>query len=63
MPADAELPETRDAFEAARPRIQADVVSYPAAMAACDVYFNDLLEQRGRIRARLAGLEAADTVC
>lgn len=63
MPAAAELPDTRDALEAARLRIQADIVSYPAPIAACDVYFNDLLEQRSRICARLAALKAADAVC
>lgn len=63
MPPDAELPETREALEGARLRIQREIVSYPMPIPACDVYFNDLLEQRSRICARLSALEASDAVC
>lgn len=63
MPTDAELTQTREALEAERLRIQREIVSYPMPIPACDVYFNDLLEQRSRICARLAALEVPDAVC
>lgn len=39
-------------LEAERLR-QAAINAYPAPIPACDVYFNDLLEQRSRICARI----------
>jgi hypothetical protein len=49
----------RDALERERLRIQAEIVSYPTPIPACDVYFNGLLEQRARICEALARLDAA----
>ena len=63
MPTDAELTQSREVLETERLRIQREIVSYPMPITACDVYFNDLLEQRNRICARLSALEAPDTVC
>ena len=61
MPADAELQVTRAELERERLRIQAEINAYPAPIPACDVYFNDLLEQRARICERLAALSV--TIC
>lgn len=47
----------REALERERLRVQAEIVSYPMPIPACDVYFNGLLEQRARICERLAVLE------
>ena len=60
MPAAAHVPKNRAALEAERLRIQAEIVSYPMPIPACDVYFNDLLEQRSRICAELAALPGTD---
>jgi len=49
--------ERRAALERERLRIQGEIVSYPMPIPACDVYFNDLLEQRARVCDQLAGLE------
>jgi hypothetical protein len=46
---DASLRDTREALEAERLRIQAEINAYPAPIPGCDVYFNDLLERRSRI--------------
>ena len=47
----------RDALAKERLRIQAEISGYPMPIPACDVYFNDLLEQRARICAELARME------
>jgi hypothetical protein len=47
----------RSALERERLRIQAEIVSYPMPIPACDVYFNGLLEQRARICELLAALQ------
>ena len=44
-------------LEQERLRIQAEISSYPAPIPACDVYFNDLLEQRSRICEALVRLQ------
>jgi hypothetical protein len=49
--------ETRAALERERLRVQAEIVSYPMPIPACDVYFNGLLEQRARICEQLAALD------
>jgi hypothetical protein len=49
--------EHRAALERERLRVQAEIVSYPMPIPACDVYFNGLLEQRARICEQLAVLE------
>jgi hypothetical protein len=51
------LAQERDAFERERLRIQAEILSYPMPIPACDVYFNDLLAQRARVCERLAALD------
>jgi hypothetical protein len=47
----------RAALERERLRVQAEIVSYPMPIPACDVYFNGLLEQRARICEQLAALD------
>jgi hypothetical protein len=47
----------RDALEQERMRIQAEIRSYPMPIPACDVCFNDLLEQRARVGAELARVD------
>lgn len=47
----------RDALEIERLALQAEISSYPMPIPACDVYFNDLLEQRARICTELARTE------
>lgn len=49
---------TREALEKERLRLQAEINSYPAPIPACDVYFNDLLEQRSRVCEALGKLAA-----
>ena len=52
------VPEAdRTVLERERLRVQEAILSYPAPIPACDVYFNDLLEQRARIGEQLARLE------
>ncbi|MGZ8154111.1 MAG: hypothetical protein ACXWUK_02295 [Burkholderiales bacterium] len=51
------LAHERDTLERERLRIQAEIVSYPMPIPACDVYFNDLLAQRARVCERLAELD------
>ena len=55
----------REALEAERLRIQAEINAYPAPIPACDVYFNSLLERRSRISEQLStlGSAAADAAC
>ena len=48
---------TRASLERERLRVQAEIVSYPMPIPACDVYFNGLLEQRARICEQLAALD------
>ena len=48
---------SRAALERERLRIQAEIVSYPVPIPACDVYFNGLLEQRARVCEALARLD------
>ena len=43
------MQDSREALENERLRIQREINSYPAPIPGCDVYFNDLLEQRSRI--------------
>ena len=50
-------------LERERVRIQTEINAYPAPIPACDVYFNDLLEQRSRISERLNALKASQAVC
>jgi len=57
MPLDANVGTTREELEAARQRIQAEINRYPAPIPGCDVYFNDLLEQRSRICEQLSRLD------
>ena len=52
------MQEPREALEKERLRIQAEIISYPAPIPACDVYFNDLLEQRSRVCEALGKLAA-----
>ena len=47
----------RDELEQERLRIQADITRYPMPIPGCDVYFNDLLEQRSRVCEELARIE------
>jgi len=47
----------RAALERERLRVQAEIVSYPMPIPACDLYFNGLLEQRARICEQLAALD------
>jgi 2-methylaconitate cis-trans-isomerase PrpF len=49
------LPE----LEAERLRLQADINAYPAPIAGCDVYFNDLLVQRSRISEEINAIKAS----
>jgi hypothetical protein len=49
--------QSRAALERERLRIQAEIVSYPMPIPACDVYFNGLLEQRARICEALSRLD------
>jgi hypothetical protein len=49
MPDDPSTQTSREALETERLRIQREINSYPAPIPACDVYFNDLLDQRSRI--------------
>jgi hypothetical protein len=49
--------ERRDTLERERLRVQAEIVSYPMPIPACDVYFNGLLEQRASICEQLAMLD------
>ncbi len=51
------LAPDRDALERERLCVQAEIVSYPMPIAACDVYFNGLLEQRASICEQLAMLD------
>jgi hypothetical protein len=53
---DAPVHLRRAALERERLRVQAEIVSYPMPIPACDVYFNGLLEQRARICEQLAAL-------
>ena len=39
-------------------RINEEVAKYPGPIAACDAYFNSLLEERGRIADALQALDA-----
>lgn len=48
----------REALERERLRLQAEIVSYPMPIPACDVYFNGLLERRARICEALARLDS-----
>jgi hypothetical protein len=52
--------DQRAALEGERLRIQAEIVSYPMPIPACDVYFNGLLEQRARVCEALARLDRQD---
>ena len=52
--------QSRAALERERLRVQAEIVSYPMPIPACDVYFNGLLEERARICEALARLERQD---
>ena len=58
MPLDANVRGTRDALEAERLRIQGEINAYPTPIPGCDVYFNDLLEQRSRICEQLNRLRS-----
>lgn len=51
-----------EALEAERLRLEADIRSYPPPIPACDVYFNDLLERRGRLCAALDALRSRRAV-
>ena len=56
----AELTQRRrDELEKERLAIQAEISAYPMPIPACDVCFNDLLEQRARICAELARVDEA----
>ena len=44
-------------------RIQAEINAYPAPIAACDVYFNSLLERRSHISEQLGKLASEEAVC
>ena len=48
----------RAELEQERLRIQAEISSYPMPIPACDACFNGLLEQRERICAELARVDA-----
>jgi len=52
------LKATREALEKERLALQAEINSYPAPIAACDVYVNDLLERRSRVCEALGELAA-----
>jgi hypothetical protein len=49
--------DPRATLEGERLRIQAEIVSYPMPIPACDVYFNGLLEERARVCGALARLD------
>jgi hypothetical protein len=49
--------QRRRHLERERLRIQAEIVSYPMPIPACDAAFNHLLESRARICAELQALE------
>jgi hypothetical protein len=63
MPRDDILPSTREALERERIRIQSEINGYPMPIPACDVYFNDLLEQRSRICEELSALDGPPASC
>ena len=64
MPSDPEVPTRRDALEAERLALQAEITGYPLPAPACDVYYNDLLERRGRVCEELAALKSgSDATC
>ena len=54
---------TEEALEGERLRIEAEIRSYPAPIPACDVYCNDLLEQRSAISERLTAIRRAQANC
>ena len=53
----------RDTLERERIRIQKELNAYPAPIAGCDAYFNDLLEQRTRICDQLSKLSEPEAAC
>jgi hypothetical protein len=63
MPPHDILLKTREALEQERLRIQTEINSYPAPIAGCDVYFNDLLERRSRISEELNALDGPPRSC
>ena len=48
------LESRRAELEQERLAIQAEITAYPMPIAACDVFFNDLLERRSRVCEELA---------
>ena len=63
MPTEPDVQKTLRDLERERLRIDAEIRSYPAPIPACDVYFNDLLEQRSRVCERLNALKASAAIC
>ncbi|MHA6324283.1 hypothetical protein [Roseivivax sp. CAU 1753] len=47
----------RSALVTARQMLNDEISSYPTPIAGCDVQFNDLLAERGKVRAALQALD------
>jgi hypothetical protein len=58
---ESRMTATREALEQERLALQVEINRYPAPIHACDVYFNDLLEQRSRVCEALAKLAPRPT--
>ena len=54
---------TEEALERERLRLEQEIRGYPAPIPACDVYFNDLLEQRSRICEQLTARRGKQATC
>ena len=55
------LEELRNALEAKRTRILREIGAHPRPIHGCDVYFNELLEDRARLTQELTRLHGLDS--